>query len=591
MKTASTSLLRSGYGRLALLSIAIMLFAGVGCDALGCGGGDVPGSAAERVEDMASNLPQDTPFTLVVGDLKGMRNSLQTARDTLGDSVPMADLVQEQAKNELGIDLFDAESWKKSGIDADSGMMLAAVGQHPVLVTYVADQQKFEKAFADQLKKSMGIEGMVKNEKSGDQQVKVLGKDDQTVTWAYEGKLVAAVFPKSADLEEVSSSLEFKDTKELAAKLVGLEDAKALASVDAYKKFNKALATDQSMALFVNTGEALDDKRVEELKKTQDPIGKATISWIDENVDSLGFSMHVEGNKLKVRSWAGLPDKVVKRATEIMTPPTQAPIENFATVNTMAGLRTSVDMPKLWAFYKESLPEDQRKQMMAQLERSAKQANLDFEKDVINKMTGNLGVIFYGFDPAMLEQAGGDVARAAMMGPTKALAFLVPVQFKDKASLEKIVKTVLDQGGGAITRTKVSDGIEKLAFKNVAQPYGKVYLQDNLLVYATDAFNDDAVVKYIQGKRDEKNLKAADKLDLGKEFATNDKYNGLYLNFVRAQKQLGDSLAQSQPQVVEFLNKMEEAALTSEVGETGAYLDLTIDLTPQAKKADKAKKE
>lgn len=590
MRNASTSFLRRGYGRLVLLSIAIMLFAGVGCDALGCGSGGTPDSAADRVEDMASNLPQDTPFTLVVGDLKGMRNSLETTRDTLGDSVPMADLVQEQVKNELGIDLMDSESWKKSGIDADSGMMLAAVGQHPVLVTYVADQQKFEKAFADQLKKSMDIEGMVKNEKAGDQQVKVLGKDDQTVAWAYDNKLVAAVFPKSADLEEVSSALKFDGAKDLAAKLVGIEDAKSLASVDAYKKFNKALASDQSMALFINTGVALDDETVKQLKQRQDPIGQATISWIDKNVDALGFSMHAEGNKLKVRTWAGLPDKVVKRATEIMTPPTKAPIEAFATENTMAGLRTSVDMAKLWSFYKESLPEEQRTQMLSQLDTSSKRMGLDIEKDIINKMTGNLGVVFYGVDPGMLEAAGGNVLAGAG-NPAKFFAVLVPVQFKDKASIDKIAAVAMEQTGGMIARTKVADGIEKFAVQNVAQSYGRVFVKDNLLVYATDAFSDEAVVKYINDKREEKNLNAVDKLDLGKAFASGEKYNGLYLNFVRAQEQLGGALAQQYPQAVDFMKKLEEAALTSEVGENGAYLDLTIDLAPQAKKADAKKDE
>lgn len=588
-KTFSHLLRRQGVGRLALVSLVLLLAASFGCDG-GCGGsGSIPGSADARVEDMAQHLPADTPAAMVVGDLKGMRTSLETARDTLGDTVPMSALLEEQAKNELGIDLFDAKSWEKSGIAADSGLTLSVVGKRPVLVTYVADKQKFEKAFADQLKKSMEIEGMTKSEKSGDTQVKVLGKDAKTVAWAYDGKLVVVAFPESEGVEDIASTQEAKDAKKLAADLTGLEEAKSLATNDGYKKFNKALASNQAMALFVNAKKTMTDERLAGITQGADPMSKATVTWMQKNIDAMGLSMNVEGNTLKVRAWGGLPPKVVKRAKEIMTPPAKSPIKNFATVNTMMGLRTSVDMPKLWAFYKETLPKAERDKLMANLEKAAKQGKLDIEKDVINKMTGNLGVVFYGIDQSVIEQSGGNVMQALMMQPTKLLAVLVPVQFKDKASLEKVVGALTEMGGGAVTRSTVKDGVDVLKMKNVTKPRGAFYIKDNLLVYATGAFSDDSVVEYITGKRDEKNLADSDKLDLGKDFATQEKYNGLYVNFVRAQGQLGDLLAKAAPQALTFMKKVEEASLTTEVSDTGAYLDLTVDLTPKAAKdgADK----
>jgi hypothetical protein len=591
MKTPSFSNLRfAGHARLALLSLSLMLVASVGCDALGCGGGGVPGSSSDRVEDMAEHLPQKTQMSFVVGDLEGMRNSLETARDTIGDAVP-TDLIQEQAKNELGIDVFDAESWKKSGIAENGGLTLSVYNKRPVLVTYVADQQKFEKSFSDQLKKSMGLEGTAKSEKVEGTDVKSLGSEDQTVAWAYDGKLVVAVFPVSEDLAEMDTDGDAAGAKEAAAALIGLDSEKSLASVASYKKFNKALASEQSMAVYVNANEALTDERMKALEASRDAVTQMAAPWIKENVDAFGLSMHVEGNKMKFRTWADLPEKVAKRAQEIMTPPTEGPIENFATANTMMGLRTSVDMPKLWAFYKETLPKEQREQMMTELEGASKQMGLDIEKDIINQMTGNLGVLFYGIDSKVLADAGGNIMRAVMMQPTKLLAIMVPVQFKDKASLEKIIAALNETSGGMATRSKVKGDVEVMKMKNVTQPRGQVFLQDNLFVYATNAFSDDSVYQYITGNREEPNLTKADKLDLGKEFAAGDKYNGLYVNFVRAQDQLGDVLAKQQPQALKFLKKAEEAALTTSVDSNGAYLDLTIDLTPQAKADKKADKK
>jgi hypothetical protein len=596
MKLATFSNARlGGHARLALLSLSIMLVAGLGCDALGCGGGDVPGTASDRVEDMASHLPQKTQMSFVVGDLEGMRTSLSTARDTIGDAIP-TDLIQEQAKNELGIDVFDAESWKKSGIAKNGGLTLAVYNKRPVLVTYIADQQKFEKAFSDQLKKSMGIEGMVKNEKVGGADVKVLGSsdkegsEDQTVAWAYDGKTVVAVFPESDALAEITTDGEATGAKEAVAALIGLKSDKSLASLASYKKFNKALASEQSMAVFINANEALTEDRMAALDQSGDPMTRLAAPWFKENVDAIGMSMHVENNTMTFRTWADLPEEIIKRAQQIMTPAGENPMEGFATANTLMGLRFSVDMPKLWAFYKETLPKEQRDQLDAELATASKQMKLDVEKDIINQLTGNMGVLFYGIDKSVIEQAGGNAMRAIMMQPFKMLAVLVPIQFKDKASLEKVVTALNETSGGLATRSTVKDDVEVFKMKNVTQARGQLFLQDDLLVYSTNAFSDESVYQYITGKREEKKLTDADKLDKGEQFATDEKYNGLYVNFLRAQNQLGDVVAQAQPQAAEYLKKAEEAALTTSVDDNGAYLDLTIDLTPAAKADKKAEK-
>src|SRR5690554_6015700 len=95
--------------RIFFVFAALLLVSATACDG-GCGGSGtssktVPKTATARVTNMASHLPASTQVSFVVGDLEGMRNSLKTTRDTIGNAVPMTGLVEQQAKGELGIDI------------------------------------------------------------------------------------------------------------------------------------------------------------------------------------------------------------------------------------------------------------------------------------------------------------------------------------------------------------------------------------------------------------------------------------------------------------------------------------------------------
>jgi hypothetical protein len=577
----------SRLGRLVTLLLAVSLLA-VGCDSLGCGSS----GSADRAGSMAERLPANSDLALVVADLSKMRTSLETTRDLAGEAFPMAELVQEQAKNELGIDVFDAESWDKTGIDKDGGLALGFVGKHPVVVTFVSDKQKFEKAFSDQIKKSFDIEAAAKSESIEGADVKLLGEDPaQATAWAYTGKQVVIGFPVVDEMELTEGSEQPENVQTMVANLINLDKKESLAKLPAFEKFNKALASGEAMALFLNSKKLLTEERVEDLKSGSDPIETATIDWMQENVEAMGFAMTADGNSMKIRGWFGLPEDVAKRAGELMTPPADAPVANFATENTMAALRISVDMPKLWAFYKETLPEEELEKITAELDQAAKTAELDFEEDIINKLTGNISVLFYGVDKEVLDKAGGNLMRAFMMDGGNLMALMVPVQFDSSESLEKVVDALMGMvPGDGVERTEIADGVDVLKMKNVAQSPGQFFVKDDLLVFGTSVFSNESGHQYITGNRDEEQIEDVDALNLGKEFATEKSYNGLYLNFVRAKNHLGDALQKEAPQAVAFLDKLEEASLTSKVDDTGAFLDLTIDLNAEAAKADKADK-
>jgi hypothetical protein len=353
------------------------------------------------------------------------------------------------------------------------------------------------------------------------------------------------------------------------------------------------------------------------LEQNGDAAQKATAKWVKENVDAFGLSMNVDGNSLRIRGWLSLPEKSLERARAIMTAPTDSPIANFATANTLIGLRTSLDMSKLWTFYKdEVLTKEQRDELTTKWAEAAKESGLNLEKDLITKLTGNLGVVFYGVDSAIVEQANGSLATAVMTKPFETLAILVPIQFKDDASLDKVVDALIktanrnakaaaemmaagddaaagdtaaaDEKAAAnqAVRTELENGVTVITVPNQPRSRGQFFYKDNLLVYATGAFSNDAVVRYITGDRDDEALGEDARLNLGKNFASKDDYTGLYVNFVRAQEHLSSQLSRTIPTAGAFLKKLEEASLTTEIGDEGAYINLTVDLTPKSAESE-----
>ena len=578
--------------RLVSLGMLILFVAALGCEG-GCscaGKGTIPDTPEARVADLGGHLPADTELTLVVSDLAKMRQTLETARDQLGDILPMADLIQEQVKNELGIDLLDAKSLKKSGLAADSAMAVGFFGQRPALLTYVADKQKFEKFITDQAKSSFGIEGMVKNKTVDGTKLKVLGsKPDNQLAWAYAGKTVVVGFPSMDEARSQAADKTPEDVKKLVSRLASMSEQKALASQTGYKRFIDALATKSAATLFINNNAAMTNERMDELK-AQSESSHATAEWIKEHVDGIALGFDVEDSSARLRLWGGLPPKLVERLQAIQTPPTEAPIEHYATEHTLIGLRVSVDAAKFWKFYKEVLPEAQRKAMLSEFQQMADNANIDIEKDVITKLSGNLAALLYGVDKSQLGAGGRGALAALMRQPLRVLALIVPVQFQQKTNVDKVAKELLAAGQGAVVRRPVeadggkeASGIEVLNVKNVKQSPGRLYLQDNLMTYATGVFSEQSVYEYMTGKRSEKQLAEVDQLDLGKEFATAKNYTGLYINFVRAKEHLGDLLAATAPSAIGILEPLEEAALTASVEQTGAFLTLTVDFVPQPK--------
>jgi hypothetical protein len=453
-------------------------------------------------------------------------------------------------------------------------------------MTYVKDKKKFEKHFSDQLKKTYDIQGMPKTE-GGETKIKVLGKEDgEKVAWTYFGELVIVSFPPSENFEGEPGPLV--ETVETVATTT---EENSLAKTEGYKNFSKSVGKDHSLAVYVNTGDFLNEERMKELEQTSDPMATATAKWVKENVDGAGIGMHVEDNKAKVQAWFGFNEKTRKRLDKVVAPPSKAPFANLATQNTLAGFRMSVNWDEFWSLYKETLPEDDVKQLEKQIAQAGQMAGdkLDIQKDVIDQLSGNIGVFFYG---ANLGAIINSRARG-MMGTVPHLGLIAAVEFKSEKALEKVVEGIVTGGKGAVERRplqleggETSKDIDVLAVKNMKQSPGRLYMKGSTLAFSTTAISEQSMSEYFSGKREEGSLTEAEKLDLGEAFAADEKYNGLYVNVLRAkdhlmsQKDQNPAIAQMVQPAQEFLTTVQEMSLTTSVKEDGGYLTLTVDLVP-----------
>ncbi|MFW5966536.1 MAG: DUF3352 domain-containing protein [Persicimonas sp.] len=553
----------------------------VACDG-GCGD-KMPSKPGERVEDMSSHLPSDAQMSVVISDLERMRASLESARDTIGDTLPMADLAEEQAETELGIDLFDEESWKDSGIAPDGAMTITALGEYPVMLTYVKDQQKFEKHLSEQLQDRFDTDAATKTETIDGTKVKYLGDEegDQTAAWALDGQLAIVALPAVEEAEEVNDEEVAENEKEVVAELISLEKDDSLASHGSLENFNSGLAEEHAIAVFLNNTELLTDERVEQFQQDA-PTGLGPVlDWTQQNVRASGFGLDVDGNAVSLRGWSDVPKEVRERLESVLKAPAKADMEGYATENTLAALRASVDMSELWKLYKETAPEEDQAQVEQLLGAQFAQTDLDFEEDVIGKMTGNLGLYLYGLSPSAI-QKGPQVMEDLMMQPMKSVALILPLQFEDAESRDAVIEALqeLDQTGAEFERETVEGDVEVIKNKAGDGSQGQFYVADDMLVFASGVFDEESVYEYIAGEREEPNLTEVDELDLGAELAEGDDYDGLYLNFVRARNHLGEVLTNTAPQALTILEKFEEAAVTTGVESDGAHVDLRVDLTP-----------
>lgn len=567
--------------------ILFVLFVGLGaCKEKGCGdkSAEIPKTPMARVEQMTSKIPSGADSVMVISDLDAMRGSMNLIKNRLPET-GVVETMQKQIQVQFGIDLLDAESYKRAGLAPDSSAVGAIHRSRLLVLLYVDNRQNFEKVLVEKAKNAFQIEAVTKTETVGKHQMKVLSEDPATqIAWMYQGKMALISMPATDPrgvLEDGAATL-------VLSEVADSKKESSLWSHRGFQDFKTALVENYPVALYMNATESLKSDAVKAQLEAE-PNAKAVTDWVQENVTFVGAGLIGEGDEVRVKGYVGMKPETLAKVKQAQKLDAKADWSSYATEKLMLGLRLALNIPQGYELVLASMPEDDARGIRRTLKMAGDRLAVDVEQDVLQQLSGHIGVFFYGIagNPMSLMRAQNpsDIARQ--------VGLMAVVKFKSAEAVQALLAKIVANAGGAVTVRPFTNLPDDENFQvlslNDQSASGNFFIHGDTVAFATTAFGDEAMHNYLTGERDDKKLADIKSLDLGKEFVTSDAYNGLYFYSARAQDNLGGPLAMGG--VGQILGAIEEASLVFDADEQGTFGQLTIDLSPSTETDAPAKDE
>ena len=540
----------------ALLLGLIVLTSASGCDK---NKGAIPATAEGRITQMATHLPASTEAALFVGDLGELRVAMNHL-GALGEAIPELTATQKQIEAQIGFDPLDANAWKQAGVPDNSAITAAFVNNRTVVMVYVEDRQKFDTTLTQKLQRSLDVSEAPKSKAIGDRQIKVLGEGDSQVAWLHDGKLAILA---SNVLNERFTVGDQSAAPEFLATLAATELEQSASKNPQFLQFTKGMTADYAVSAYANIQMILKNESFrKQIEEEQDPSTLTVLKRLEKEAQVAALGLKKEANTFTVTAFYGADEETNKELRQLGVPTAKSPLGPFAHDKLMIGARTALDMEKLWAYYLKNTPEAQRAQIEQTVQDVGQAAQIDLLQDLINKLSGNIGVYLYGFDAGKIMQDSS---------PANIIANLdgaLVMQFKDGAALDALL--------GKFDTALPSDIVTEQGVRTLAMPngLGNLYAKGDLLVYGTQVMRRADALSFIQGTSSRSPLSGL----LGEQFSSTAPYGGVYVNVDKLSAILGLLLMGSP--VGDALNQIKELALTTEANEAGISLNLRLTITP-----------
>lgn len=553
------------------------------CKDGGCGGAQkadtIPATVEARVEQMVSKLPVQTDTAVIAPDLAKMRASLNVVKDRLPDT-GIVQHFQQATQQMFGVDLLDEQSWKNAGIAPDSTAVVAVHRSRLILMMYVENRQAFEKTLVEKAKAAFSIEAVTKTETVGDHTMKILSDSPQLqIAWLYDGKMALVSMPALTG----EGALEDGSAKLVLAEVAEAKGDASLYKQPGFQSFKSALLTDYALAGYGNPQSGLESDAAKK-EMGDDATAAAVGAWAKENVTFLGAGLRADADKVELKAYVGLNPLIVKALEVAKKPSNAVNWDAFATDKLLLGARVSLNPKDAYSLALNAMGDEQKRTLRRNLKNTGDAWGLDLEADVIDRLAGHVGVFFYGLaggNPMQLMTARGPEDVANMLG------LMAVLKFQDQATVDHLLAKVLENRADRFTLRPFIHLPDDPNFKVLAPSNGAIgnfFIHGDTVVFATTAFGDEAMHKYLTNTRDDQKLSAMD-LNLGKAFAQDDAFTGLYLSSARAMDNLKSILAIGG--FGQILAAVEEASLRLDTDDGGGFAHLTIDLAPApAKPAD-----
>jgi len=560
-------------------TMKIAALAAVGMLALtGCSKkkGEIPKSAEGRLQAFADQLPANSEASLYIPDFAKAEADFKKVNSNLEALVSELGAANKQVKDTFEIDLTDMQTLATKGIAAKSGAAIGFVAGQTAVMTYVEKPEEFDKFMAGKVKEEFGEGAEIKKEKVGEADVQVLVKGEQELAWTYMGKMV--IIGTNALDEEFKATA--KPAKDFVASLAKTDAKQSRGAGKAFGEF-KGSAKGYSMVGFVDfsalKGSPLYDTIKKEAVDGGDPQAKEGLDWVEKNTEYLGFGIGADGNTINITGMFGGSDEYMKQLATLGEGVADSPFVGFSTDEINAGIRLAANFGKSWEVSKAVMPKDQLEQITKALEDTKKNTGIDVEQDIFMKLSGNIGVFFYGLDMTKIAEVSRNPAAAA-----NAVSLAAAIEFVDAASLNSLVDKVVGKFGMLLDPAAAEDpksilkpvpGMDGAKMIALPQDAGSIIINDKLLVYATGGLSSDQLGAYIANKADAKKLQTK----LGAPFAAKKAYNGLFVSVSALQKSFGPMLAMAGPEIAQAVKVFEEASLSFDADANTASVTLAIE--------------
>jgi hypothetical protein len=308
-----------------------------------------------------------------------------------------------------------------------------------------------------------------------------------------------------------------------------------------------------------------------ELRADLGDEGIDVMQKVREALVGAGLGMHAEGPAGgSTRRWVGLDETGREMARQLTTATRSFEWSNVVTDETMMAFRVATRPERIWEEIKSAMPAEDRREMESNLKmaQTALGGDFDFERDVVGKLSGQVGLVVYeiGGMGAMMQAGSGNPAGA--LEKIKA-GFLL--QFEDAAAAEKLMDTA-KQGmaaAGMSLSKESADGLDGATVYSVQRPAPiSIYHDDGALFVVPGPMEASKVASILGGEET--------KLDgMGQRFVEPDHVNGFYLDANRIKAEMGEMAA-------EQMKNWKAMALYSYVDDAGAWVELNWELEPGA---------
>lgn len=570
--------------RLLILAIlAIFLFT-AGCSGCRKGADQKMDRAADaRITALSEALPTSADAALVVPEIDAMRDSLDITMERISAFQPHIRMLEQQISRELGLKVTDPQSWEDSGINPEGSLIVAVIGNRPVVAAYIDDRQKFEGRFIERLRRSGSTEGPVRSETVGGQAFKVSGDGaGNDIAWFYRDAMVFLAMPPFDALGTYRDGTALT----IANSVAQTEPEKSLGRSEPFQAFRKGLGDHHPLSFYVDAEKYFQRPESDRIASGLDSLIESLVGWSQSNANGAGIALSADEKTIELRAFVGGEDELLQEARKAFGTEADVDWSGMLTANAILGVRTGFDLPSAMKTYMESLPDDERRRLARQIAQLGRNYQLDMEEDVFNAFSGHSLLVFFG--------VGGDMNRIiAGMGSDNPMdivrtllgnsGLLLNLHFADDEKLETLLDKVDELTGDFVVRRPLiyqgdaQDGMEIFEPRSLNMVPARLFTVDEVVTIAAAGIGENAAYEYMMGKRSEGSLADSDEFPLGKRFTESDSINGIYLNFDNLRKNL-----RRMPLAAGFANQLQpfhELLITGDVEEHGFYMTVTLDFT------------